>query len=68
MDWGKIMAYNGYYGAKILMTIAEILRRKKLIGNSPLLGIIALVFIAAFLGFASAREAKTEERRGNSKA
>ena len=62
MDWSKILAYNGYYGAKTLMTLANILKRKGILSDSRLAGILAMFLVVAFLGFASVREAKTKER------
>ena len=56
------MAYNGYYGAKTLMTLANILKRKGILSDSRLAGILAMFLVVAFLGFASVREATTKER------
>ena len=52
------MAYLGYYGAKVIGIMFNMLKEKKLMGTLPFEGILTIVLIVAFLGLAGCREAK----------
>ena len=62
-DWSKIMAYQGYYGAKVVDLIWNKLKEEKIVGTVPGGTIIFMFLVAAFLGFAASREAKFKYRR-----
>ena len=64
-DWGKIMAYLGYYGCKCFAIMFSILKEKKLMVQLPFEGILVLMLVVAFLALAASREAKEKKRREN---
>ena len=57
MDWGKIMAYHGYYAAKTFTTLEDYVR-KRTASESKLVSVVLMFVIVAILGFVSAREGK----------